>query len=96
MKDSHISLRLPAAIARALDKIARAHAVPKSQVLREALGRYILPQTADRANPPPITAAELLARWRQLPRLAADEAEEMAKDLADARKKIPPVKPTWE
>lgn len=96
MKDAHITLRLPSSIARALDRIARAQEVPKSQVVREALGRYILPEIVDRANPPPVTAVELLARWPTLPKLSPDEAEDMAEDLAHARKKLPPMKPTWE
>jgi hypothetical protein len=96
MKNAHVTLRLPAAIARALERNARTEGVPKSQVVREALAHYFLPVTSSGATPRAVTAAELVALWPRLPRLTPDEAGKMADDIADARKKLPLVKPKWE
>ena len=96
MKNAHITLRLPSAIARALERNARTEGVPKSQVVREALARYVLPVGSAAATPRTVTAADLAALWPRLPRLTTEEAVKMAEDLADARKKLPAVKPKWE
>lgn len=41
MKDSQVTLRLPRALARVLAQRARELAVPKSQLVREALEAYL-------------------------------------------------------
>ncbi|MEK7668294.1 MAG: CopG family transcriptional regulator, partial [Gemmatimonadota bacterium] len=41
MKDSHLTLRLPADLARALARWARSRRVPKSQLVREAVTRLL-------------------------------------------------------
>ena len=41
MKEDQLTLRVPAALARALTQRARERDVPKSQVVREALERYL-------------------------------------------------------
>lgn len=43
MKRSHLTLRLSPDLARALDRWARAQGVPKSQLVREAVARYLAP-----------------------------------------------------
>jgi hypothetical protein len=42
MKDAQLTLRLPRALARMLAKRARERAVPKSQLVREALESYFV------------------------------------------------------
>lgn len=48
--DDQASFRLPTPLARALTRAARARGVPKSQLVREALERYLAEE--DRARPP--------------------------------------------
>ena len=55
MKDEQITLRVPAALARALARRARERDVPKSQLVREALERYF-------AEPPVEPAAAVWER----------------------------------
>ena len=91
MNDSHVTLRLSAALARALTRWAREHAVPKSHVVREAVTQYLRgPRPAAR---PEVTAADVATRWPALPRLAPEEAAAFADDLADARATLPAPTP---
>ena len=53
MKDSHLTLRIPADLARALRLWASAHGVPKSQVARDAVARYLAPASAARRSSKP-------------------------------------------
>lgn len=94
MKDSHLTLRLPTDLARALAQWARAHGVPKSQVAREAVTRYLLPAPA--ARPLTVTAGDLAARWASLPRLTGPEAEALGADIAAGRVALLPVRAAWE
>ena len=94
MKDSHLTLRLPADLARALGKWARAHGVPKSQVAREAVIRYLTPAAAARTQT--LTAADLAGRWALFPRLTPEEAEAFEADIAASRGTLPPVRAAWE
>lgn len=57
MKDDQLTLRVPAALARALARRAKARDVPKSQLVREALERYL----ADRAPVEPAAVWERAA-----------------------------------
>lgn len=91
MKESHLTLRLPAALARALAKWAAARGVPKSQVAREAVARYLAPSPATQSPDGGLTARELALRWNELPRLRPEEAEALAQDLAAARAQLPPL-----
>jgi hypothetical protein len=93
MKDSHLTLRLPADLARALARWARARGLPKSEVAREAVARYLAP-----VEPPVrrLTARELAVRWPLLPRLEAVDASGFAEDIARSRKALPPVRTSWE
>jgi hypothetical protein len=94
MKNAYLSLRLPGDLARALARWARERGVPRSQVAREAVARYLAP-----APPEPqrsVTARELAARWPSLPRLTPDEAGALAEDIAAGRLALPAVRPPWE
>lgn len=56
--DSQITLRLPRDLARALSRRAKDRGVPKSQLVREAVARYI-------AEPEPLSDEEFNARLAQ-------------------------------
>lgn len=94
MKDSHLTLRLPADLARALARWARAHGVPKSEVAREAVARYLVPAASARILP--FTAGDLADQWAALPRLTPEEAEALGADIAAGRETLPPVRVAWE
>jgi hypothetical protein len=96
MKESHLSLRLPAVLARALAKWAAARGIPKSQVAREAVVRYLSPPTGNAQEVVSLTARDLAQRWRGLPRLDPEEADALAADIATARKSLPPPAGSWE
>lgn len=94
MKDSHLTLRLPAALARLLDRLARTRGLPKSQLVREAVAIYL---GAEDIGPTErtITGRELAKRWRTFPRLTPDEAADLLADIAGARAKLPAPEPRW-
>src|ERR1044071_7386076 len=99
MKDSHLTLRLPAELARMLARKARALGVPRSQMVREAVARYLAgpertPVTDMQATR--LTARALAARWDTLPRLDAEEADAFAADIAAGRDALPVVRSPWE
>ncbi len=94
MKDTHLTLRLPLELARALAKWARDHGLPKSQVAREAVARYLSPISAV-SNSRRVTGLELAERWAGLPRLTAEEAAAFDADIAASRAALPPVAPPW-
>ena len=96
MKDTHLTLRLPIALARALAKWAAARGVPKSQVAREAVLRYLSPAPDHQAAAGGLTARELAFRWSGLPRLLPEEADALAEDLAAARSNLPLPRGPWE
>lgn len=95
MKESHLTLRLPTDLAKALVRKARALGVPKSHMVREAVARYLEPvaRTVDVRH---VAAKDLAMRWRTLPRLTADEAEGLADDIAAGREALPAVRSAWE
>lgn len=98
MKDSHLTLRIPAELARALARFARGRGVPKSQVAREAVARYLAPSpspaTAER--PLGVPARVLAERWKHLPRLTREEARDLEADVVASRAAIPSVREPWE
>ena len=96
MKDSHLTLRLPAELARALARKARALGVPKSQMAREAVARYLMPAAETERFTRQVSAKELAARWRSIPRLSPDETESFARDLDAGRNALPPIRSPWE
>lgn len=85
MKDSHLTLRLSADLARAVARFARRRGVPKSQVAREAVARHLAPSATPVERPGGIPAAVLARRWRALPRLTPAEALDLEADVASAR-----------
>jgi predicted transcriptional regulator len=93
MKNSHLTLRLPADLARALARWARARGVPKSLVVREAVTRYLNPAAAVTS---PVTAGELAIKWPLLPRLTREEADSLDADIVAARRELPPLAAPWE
>lgn len=94
MKDSHLTLRLPRELARALARWARERGRPKSELVREAVATYLAPVSPGR--PRALTAAELAAGWSSLPRLAPEEAASLGEEIAAARRDLPPVRGAWE
>ena len=96
MKDSHLTLRLPDELSRALDRMAGARDLPKSQLVREAVAAY-LSAAATPAEPERTLAARALARrWAAVPRLDAHEARAFGADLRDARRELPVPDRSWE
>jgi hypothetical protein len=96
MKDSHLTLRLPAGLARLLARWAAARGVPKSQVAREAVARYLSAPGGASPATQSLTARDLARRWATLPRLHPEEAAGLAADIASGREVLPPVAPPWE
>jgi predicted DNA-binding protein len=97
MKESHLTLRLPADLAKALLRKARALGVPKSQMVREAVAVYLEPvAAAATAEVRRFSARDLAARWNALPRLTPDEAEALGADIAASRKTLPAARSAWE
>lgn len=96
MKDSHLTLRLPAGLARLLARWAAAHGVPKSQVAREAVARYLAAPAGEVPTTRALTARDLARRWASLPRLHPEEAAGLAADIMSGREALPPVAPPWE
>ena len=94
MKDSHLTLRLPADLARLLARWARSRGLPKSEVAREAVALYLAPPVAAPARR--LSAADLAERWRHLPRLSADEARDLGHDIDAGRRRLPEVHGAWE
>lgn len=83
----YLTLRLPAELARALTRWARARGVPKSAIVREAVARYLAPPAPDGPTRR-VTARELASLFASLPRLSPEEAEAFARDLAQARSEL--------
>lgn len=95
MKDSHLTLRLPAALARLLERLAHARGLPKSHLVREAVAIYLGGGDHDRPERT-VSGRELAKRWRSFPRLTQEEADELAADIAKARAELPPVVARWK
>jgi hypothetical protein len=96
MKDSHLTLRLPAGLARLLKRWAAAHGVPKSQVAREAVARYLAAPGGEAPATLGLSARDLARRWLTLPRLHPEEAAGLAADIESGRDALPPLPPSWE
>lgn len=96
MKDSHLTLRLPAGLARLLTRWASAHGIPKSQVAREAVARYLAGPGTDPPSAPGLTARDLAGRWATLPRLLPEEAASLGAEIAAGRAVLPPMATPWE
>lgn len=96
MKGAHLTLRVTADVARALDRRASDRDVPKSQLVREAVTEYLAPAAPGSGGRPALSARELARRWPAVPRLDVAEAREFAHDIAVARKAKPGSKSRWE
>ncbi len=95
MKNAAITLRLSAELAKHLGRIARGRGVPKSQVVREAVAKYLGPQVSE-SRAPLITARSLASQWKNLPRLTPEEARDFRKDIESARSELPALPAVWE
>ena len=94
MKSDHLTLRLSRELSRALARWARERGVPKSQLAREAVARYLAPADSTAASlARSVTAAEVAHRWTLLPRLTPDEASGLASELEAARRSLPDLTP---
>ena len=101
MKDDYLAIRLPAALARALARLARARGVSRSAVVREAIVTLVEPAARPPASPPArpparLTARELAAAWPTLPQLSPDEAEAFFRDLERGRESLVLPDERWE
>ena len=101
MKDSHLTLRLPAALADLLDRWADERDLPRSQVVREAVSAYLSGPVAGTAGAPGaaavrrVTGSELAQVWPALPHIDPHDARRLGTDVARARRQLPPVKDPW-
>lgn len=93
MKDAHLTLRLASAVAKALARRARELGVPKSQLAREAVARYVGAASGSPAAGVP--ARELAARWGAIPGLSPEEATGFAEDISAARASLPAPESAW-
>jgi predicted transcriptional regulator len=95
MSPSHLTLRLSRELARALARSAKVRGLPKSEIVREAVARYLAAGARDEPGAR-VSARELAARWPSLPHLTADEASALARDIAASRGSLPPPRAPWE
>jgi len=95
MKSAALTLRLSVEVAKRLASIARARGIPKSQIVREAVARYLAPSGSG-SESSRLTARMLAERWNDIPRLTPEEASELHDDIAAARKKMRLPAPVWE
>lgn len=96
MKNTHLTLRLPAELARALARLAREQEVPRSKVVREAVAAYMGAPAASSVGALVVTARDLLTRWPAVPKLDPADAEAFAADVEAARRDLPPASSPWE
>lgn len=91
MKDAHLALRLAADVAAALEARAARESRSKSQVVREAVARYLEGHApGGPTSPPALTAGQLADAWAALPRLPQDDILRFEADVAAARSDLPP------
>jgi hypothetical protein len=94
MKDTVLSVRIPADLAESLDRRAESRGVGRSMMVREAVATY-LGATPSAPSVEPMPIAAFLDAWRRAPRLADDEAIAFAADLREARTALPPLDDPW-
>lgn len=95
MKDAHITIRLPSALADQLSARAAELDLPRSRVVREAVVEY-LAGTRSALSPNKLTATEFVEAWRRMPHLTRDEAEAFGSDIDAAVRELPPVESAWD
>ena len=96
MKDSHLTLRLPADLAAALDRRAGERDLARSQLVREAVTAYLAGAGAAASERPAPSGRELARRWGAVPRLTDDEATAFGADIAAARGALPAPEDGWK
>ncbi|MBA3341706.1 MAG: hypothetical protein H0T48_07710 [Gemmatimonadaceae bacterium] len=96
MMGSHITLRLSLKLATVLARRARQLALPKSQLVRDAVNRYLSQGAVPPDSTRSLTAAELAERWKGMPRLTPKEASDLEADLAASHRRLPPAPTPWE
>jgi len=95
MKNAALTLRLSVDLAKSLGRFARARGIPRSQVVREAVARYLAP-SGPAVQLPVMTASMLAARWKEIPGLTPDELSEFHDDITAGRKKMRLPATAWE
>jgi len=95
MKTEALTLRLSASLANSLRKIAKQKGVPKSQVVREAVAKYLSPPAGD-SPVREVSARALAASWKTIPRLSPDEATDLGREIAGAREGLVLPPSPWE
>ena len=96
MKDTHLTLRIPAALDTALEARAAEEGAPKSRVVREAVVRYLAADLPTQPEPRRVSARRLAARWPDLPHLLPEDAAAFAEDLATAKAALRLPESPWE
>lgn len=94
MEDAHLTLRLPEAVVKELEREAEQRGIPKSRLVREAVASYFVGGTRQ-AEPPQLLARDLARQWDELPHLTIDEASALEIDLQQARAAIAPPGDPW-
>jgi hypothetical protein len=84
MKEAHLTVRVPDAVAAHLDERAEALGVPRSQVVREAVTLYLGGGSSDAVGRP-VTARALAHRWQTLPWLTEPERRTFVELIAESR-----------
>ncbi len=95
MKASHLTLRLTAALSKALDRLAHSRGVPKSQLVREAVANYLAP-VPEAETVRVLTASELSRHWGSIRHLDRDQANDLGSDIAKARSALPAALSRWK
>lgn len=95
MKDAHLTLRLPADLGEALDARAALDRTAKSQVVREAVVRYLARDVPARPEQRRVTARALAEGWERLPHLTPEDAVDFAEDLTGAGDAMPLPESPW-
>ena len=95
MKQAHLTLRLPAALARLLDRRARERDLPRSQVVREAVSEYLAPASAPSGAMASVSGRDLAQVWPSLPHLGEADARRVGGEIETARHKLLPVDEPW-
>lgn len=96
MKDAHLTLRLPADLVEALDARAAQDRTAKSQVVRDAVVRYLTQDRPAHPEPRQVTARELAAKWQALPHLTPEDAAAFEADIARTSELMPLPESPWE
>lgn len=94
MNDSHLTLRVPADLATALERLAESRGVPRSGLVREAIANYVIPGRTH-AEVTDLRAHDFKLIWDALPHLTVDEAAALDTDLHQARASLLPPDDAW-